>query len=448
MFQKTAKWKSKFGLLGMKISSSCVCTKIKTNLIVSCALVLLSLTFAFSAIGQSSLNIVAIVNDEIISDYDLQSRIDFILFSSGLPNNPNERKGIRYRILNNLINQKLMLQQAKQKKINVSRKQIGEFIGQVEKQNGMLKGNMAKLLNKNNMDTLTYERQVEAKIAWGQIIRNKLAKSGELDEKNINAQIRLIRNYKGRPEYLVAEIFISFDAGRSDLKEQQLVNRLYQQIKDGTPFGQVARSFSESASAARNGNLGWIREDQLDPNLAKIISNLQRDELSVPVKAPDGYYILLLKNKRLAHGLILGETSVSIQQILLPLKNNAVKSEVQAQLTLAQSISRSVQNCKDMEALEKEIGIPKTGKILGVKLSNLLPSIRKATQNLDIGKASNPIRSKAGILILMVCSRTFDEDEEKARRRVAQYISQRRAELISRRELLDLRRSAFIETRE
>ena len=140
MFQKTAKWKSKFGLLGMKISSSCVCTKIKTNLIVSCALVLLSLTFAFSAIGQSSLNIVAIVNDEIISDYDLQSRIDFILFSSGLPNNPNERKRIRYRILNNLINQKLMLQQAKQKKINVSRKQIGEFIGQVEKQNGMLRG--------------------------------------------------------------------------------------------------------------------------------------------------------------------------------------------------------------------------------------------------------------------------------------------------------------------
>jgi len=432
----------------MKISSSCVCTKIKTNLIVSCALVLLSLTFAFSAIGQSSLNIVAIVNDEIISDYDLQSRIDFVLFSSGLPNNPNERKRIRYRILNNLINQKLMLQQAKQKKINVSRKQIGEFIGQVEKQNGMLKGNMAKLLNKNNMDTLTYERQVEAKISWGRIIRKKLAKSGELDEETINAQIRLIRNYKGRPEYLVAEIFISFDAGRSDLKEQQLVNRLYQQIKDGTPFGQVARSFSESASAARNGNLGWIREDQLDPNLAKIISNLQRDELSVPFKAPDGYYILLLKNKRLAHGLILGETSVSIQQILLPLKNNAVKSEVQAQLTLAQSISRSVQNCKDMEALEKEIGIPKTGKILGVKLSNLLPSIRKATQNLDIGKASNPIRSKAGILILMVCSRTFDEDEEKARRRVAQYISQRRAELISRRELLDLRRSAFIETRE
>ena len=447
MFQKTAKWKSKFGLLGMKISSSCVCTIIKTSFIVSWALVVLSLTFAYSAIGQSSLNIVAIVNEEIISDYDLQSRIDFVLFSSGLPNNPSERMRIRDRILNNLIDQKLMLQQAKQKKIKVSRKQIGDFIAQVEKQNGMLKGDMAKLLNKSNIDTLTYERKVEARISWGRIIRNKLAKSGELDEENVDAQIRLIRDYKGRPEYLVAEIFISFDAGRSDLKEQELVNRLYQQIKGGTPFGQVARSFSESASAARNGNLGWIREDQLDPNLAKIISNLQRDELSVPIKAPDGYYILLLKNKRTAQGLILGETLVSIQQILLPLKNNAAKSEVQAQLTLAQSISRSVQNCKDMEALEKEIGIPKMVKIVGVKLSNLLPSIRKATHNLDIGKASNPIRTKAGILILMVCSRTFDEDEEMVRRRVAENITRRRAELISRRELLDLRRSAFIETR-
>ena len=431
----------------MKISSSCVCTKIKSNLIVSCALVLLGLAFPLPAIGQLSLNIVAIVNDEIISDYDLQSRIDFVLFSTGLPNNPSGRKRIRYRILNSLIDQKLMLQQAKQKNIKVSRKQIVDVISQVEKQNGMLKGDMAKLLNKSNIDTLTYERQVEAKIAWGRIIRNKLAKSGELDEENINAQIRLIQNHKGKPEYLVAEIFISFDEGRSDLKEQELVNRLYQQIKGGTPFGQVARSFSESASAARNGNLGWIREDQLGPHLAKIISNLQRDELSLPVKAPDGYYILLLKNKRLAQGLILGETLVSIQQILLPLKNNAAKLEVQAQLTLANSISRSVQNCKDMEALENEIGIPKTGKILGVKLSSLLPGIRKATQNLDIGKASNPIRTKAGILILMVCSRSIEKDEAMARRRVAQQISRRRAELISRRELLDLRRSAFIETR-
>ena len=106
MFQKTAKWKSKFGLLGVKIPSSCICKIIKTNLIVSCAFVFLSFAFVFSAIGQSSLNIVAIVNDEIISDYDLQSRIDFVLFSSGLPNNPNERKRIRDRILDNLINQK------------------------------------------------------------------------------------------------------------------------------------------------------------------------------------------------------------------------------------------------------------------------------------------------------------------------------------------------------
>ena len=131
------------------MSSSCVCTIIKTNLLVSCALALLSFAFAFSAIGQSSLNIVAIVNDEIISDYDLQSRIDFVLFSSGLPNNPNERKRIRYRILNNLIDQNLMLQQAKQKNIKVSRKQIGAVISQVEKQNGMLKGGMANLLNKS-----------------------------------------------------------------------------------------------------------------------------------------------------------------------------------------------------------------------------------------------------------------------------------------------------------
>ena len=174
---------------------------------------------------------------------------------------------------------------------------------------------------------------------------------------------------------------------------------------------------------------------------------MERGEISSPIKVPDGYYILLLKNKRLAQGINLGEALLSIRQILLPLNKYSKKSEIQAQLSLGQSISGGAQNCQDMKLLAKEIGLTESKMISNVRLSSLLPTLRRVTQRLEVGQASRPIRTKAGILVLMICSKNIDKDENKIRNNIAQYISQKRAELISRRELMNLRRSAFIEVR-
>ena len=62
---------------------------------------------ASPAFAQQDLRIAAIVNDEIISDYDIKSRTDFILFSSGIESSNREKVRIRFRILDDLINEKL-----------------------------------------------------------------------------------------------------------------------------------------------------------------------------------------------------------------------------------------------------------------------------------------------------------------------------------------------------
>jgi hypothetical protein len=121
--------------------------------------------------------------------------------------------------------------------------------------------------------------------------------------------------------------------------------------------------------------------------------------------------------------------------------------EVQAQFSLAQSISAGVENCQDMKLIEMEMGLTKSRLISNIKLSNLLPDLREVAKRLEIGQASKPIRTKAGILVFMICSKKLDNDENKIRKSITQYISQKRAELISRRELMNLRRSSFIEVR-
>ena len=218
------------------------------------SLVALTLAYTFPVIAQQTLRIAAIVNDEIISFYDLQSRLEFVMFSSRLPNNADVRERISFQVLNRLINEKLKLQEAKRQKIKIARKQIDAAIGQIEKQNKLSTGEMHKLLNNRNIDPYSYESRVESEIAWHRIIRKTLAKSGAIDNEAIDEQIQLIQRNKGKPEYLVREIYISFDSVKMPASARQLADRLYHQIINGARFDGVARSFSQSASATRAGN--------------------------------------------------------------------------------------------------------------------------------------------------------------------------------------------------
>ena len=400
-----------------------------------------------SAWSQGSQGIAAVVNDDVISHFDLNSRIRFVIFSSGLPNNQSSYQRLKRQALTGLINERLKLQEAKQRKITVSRQRIATAIESVEKRNKLPKGGLIRQLRQNKIDIFSYERQLESELAWNQIIRTEASKSGLIDPESIDQQISLIRANKGKPEYLVAEIYIPFDAAETATGVKKLAERIKRQIRQGARFANLARSFSQSASAARGGSLGWVRQDQLDPALADVVGKLNRGELSEPAKGADGYYLLQLQNKRIARGLPKGDAVVSLQQIFLPLEPDAQSSAVQSKLNLARSATATAQNCQDMENFGKETGLRGSGRISNVKLSSIAPNLRQLAQELEINQASAPIRTAGGFVVIMVCSRKSGMNEKSIRQSIAMSLSEQRAELVSRRLLRDLRQSAFVDIR-
>ncbi len=400
-----------------------------------------------SAWSQGSQGIAAVVNDDVISHFDLNSRIRFVIFSSGLPNNQASYQRLKRQALTGLINERLKLQEAKQRKITVSRQRIATAIESVEKRNKLPKGGLIRQLRQNKIDIFSYERQLESELAWNQIIRTEASKSGLIDPESIDQQISLIRANKGKPEYLVAEIYIPFDAAETATGVKKLAERIKRQIRQGARFANLARSFSQSASAARGGSLGWVRQDQLDPALADVVGKLNRGELSEPAKGADGYYLLQLQNKRIARGLPKGDAVVSLQQIFLPLEPDAQSSAVQSKLNLARSATATAQNCQDMENFGKETGLRGSGRISNVKLSSIAPNLRQLAQELEINQASAPIRTAGGFVVIMVCSRKSGMNEKSIRQSIAMSLSEQRAELVSRRLLRDLRQSAFVDIR-
>ena len=99
-----------------------------------------------------------------------------------------------------------------------------------------------------------------------------------------------------------------------------------------------------------------------------------------------------------------------------------------------------------MEKLSKEIGATGAARLKNVKVVSLSASLRKPARALAIGKASKPIESKNGVVVIMVCKRIGDANLPKAAE-VRTQIGVRRLSILTRRYLRNLRRSAYLDLR-
>ena len=398
--------------------------------------------------AQDSQRIVAIVNDEIISGYDLSSRIDLIILSSQLPKTAQVRKRIQAQVLRGLIDDKLRLQEARRLKLTVNEQEFLSAVQRIEKNNRMKSGGMAELLKRNNIDRVAFNTQIEATISWQKIVRRQVRGKINISAEAVDKAIAKMSANKGKPEFLVSEIYIPFESGNPVDQTRPLAERLYKQIGQGANFEALARAFSQSATAAGGGSLGWIREDQLDKELSVVLVKMTRGTVSKPIKGPDGFYILVVRDRRVSAGLPQADVSVDLQQVFLELPKGARKETEAAQRTLAKTVADTAENCGDMEKLGKELGSRRSGKLDNIKLSTLPPDIRGAVESLKAGQASRPIKAGGGIVVLMMCARRGDLGDEQVRKQVEFLLLQERASLVARRLLRDLRRAAFVDIRQ
>lgn len=397
-----------------------------------------------SAQGNApTLRIAALVNDDVITFFDLQSRMNLIILSSNLPATDEIRQRLAPQILRTLIDDRLRLQETRRQKIVITDQEIDNAVRSIEERNKMPPGGMYQLLDKYRIDRGTLRLQIEADLAWRKMITNQVRSTVVISDEAVDDAMQRIEANKGQPEYLLNEIFIAMGSGKSAEETRQIAERLHQQIADGANFAELARSFSQSASAANGGNLGWVREDQFDPALIDVVKTLNPGDLSEPIQGIDGFYILNLRSKRLSQGLPQPDMTLTLQQVFIPPE----AGDVTKRTALAENVAATAKSCEDMEAAGKKLASPQSGRLSAIKLSSLPPAIRDEVAKLPDRQASKPIQIGDGVMVLMVCERTGEKNNEDVRNQIRNMLGAERAELLSRRQMRDLYRSAFVDIR-
>jgi len=401
--------------------------------------------------AQSSMNIAAIVNDDLITVYDLVQRISLVIAFSNLPNTPQVRQRIAPDVLRRLIAEKLRLQEAKRLEVEIPQERIDAAMSDVEKNNKLPPGGLENFLKSRGIDKDTLEQQLRADLTWVQTVTALFRGLVSVSDQEIDDELRKQQEAAGKTEYLVSEIFLSFD-GQSPAEVEQQAQSLIQQLRSGADWASLAQNFSQSASADDGGVLGWNRAEQLNPAVVAHLDRMEPGQISPPTRTDDGIYIMLLRNKRVSNGITgePGKEEVTLQQLHLPIAPGADEGTVAQIMSRAQQLAAGATDCAGLDQIAKADGGPLSGNLGTFDVNSLNPQMKQLIANVPVGKTSQPMRTTNGVIVMMVCARVSEQPQDpaqKARKEIRIRLLNEKLNRLATQHEQKLRLQSFIDVR-
>jgi peptidyl-prolyl cis-trans isomerase SurA len=404
--------------------------------------------FAAVPAAAQDVHIAAVVNDGIVTTSDLDNRIVLLLRSSGIQDSADNRKRMAPRVLRTLIDEKLELQEAKHLNISVTKDEINGALERLEKQNNLPKGGLDKFLQNLGIAKPSLIDQVTASMTWAKLVQARLSQDVNVSDQEVTDAVKEANENEKTPQNNVVEIFLAVDNPSQEDEVKRLADKLEQQLHSGGNFASVAQQFSQSPTAADGGSLGWITASQISPDLGKAIDALKPGELSPPIHAGGGYYILGLLDRRLPGQGNPNDATVSVVETGAPVPPNAPPEFRQRLAKALQDVTHAGASCPAFAAAAHKVGLPFVREATDIKLNTLAPGVRRVTLELTVGQISKPFGVQGGVGLVMLCGRKEPPAPKMPSVDEVRYsIERQHLDVLARRYLRDLRRSAYVDIR-
>ena len=404
--------------------------------------------------------VAAVVNDQIVSDYDLRQRLALVLSTSGMAPTPESKKKMRPQVLEQLKTEKLELEEAQRKNITVSPPEVDKEIGGILKDNNLTKEQLGTILTRSGVAMETLRAQIAVQLAWQKAIEDEYGDRINITDQDVSDELGRVMEGKDKPHYLVAEIFLAVELPDQDATVLKNANDLLAQMQNGAPFPQIARQFSQSPTAAAGGDLGWVNDGQLPSELNDALRKLNPGGVTPPVRAAGGYYILAMRDREEGASTKLPEPVkpapqkpgyLPLARLLLPLPPKPPADYMKKVVGMASDVRAHITSCAQMQKLVAPIHGAVYMNLGEMKLADLSPQMQAALAKTQSGEPTEPFLSPAGVEVIARCDERAAAPPKKfnppTRDEVERRLFQQQISMLARRYIRDLRREANVETR-
>ncbi|MBV6489444.1 MAG: Chaperone SurA [Pseudorhodoplanes sp.] len=236
--------------------------------------------------------VAVIVNGDPITVYDIEQRGRLMRLTG-------DRNVGRQQIVEELINDRLKLSDAKRYKLEVGDKEVDNAFASLARNARTTPENFARSLSGQGVDPNTLKARLRADIAWGQIIRGKFQSSLQINEKELFNALET-RNPEGKDvgyEYTLVPILFVATRGASQSvieerkREAELLRTRFQNCETGIPFARALRDVAVRDTIRRN-------SADLSPQLRAILDRVEIGRLTAPEVTPGGVEVFALCNRK------------------------------------------------------------------------------------------------------------------------------------------------------
>ena len=413
-----------------------------------------------SAAAQSSSGavidrIVAVVNDDIISWTELESRLERVreqLRQSGTAAPPTAT--LRRQVLERLIVLRLQLQRARDFGIRVDEERLNRTILRIAEQNQLTLRGFRDALEREGHDFARFREEIREEIMIADVRRREVENQVNITQRDVDDYLSMMESRGSeadRHRYRIGHILIAVPDGASteaigDARAR--AGRVLDEIRDGADFANMAVTHSDGQQALEGGDLGWRLASDLPTMLADAVLGLEVGDVSEPVRSASGFHLVKLVDRQGSERQIVRQTRA--RHILMTLDALTDDAEARRQLSL---LRERILNGQDFGELARthsdDSGSASKGGDLGwIDPGNTAPVFERAMDSLEPGAISEPFETQYGWHVVQVLERRDRDATETSRRAEARRSLQaRKVEENTQAWVRRVRDEAYVEYR-
>ncbi len=397
--------------------------------------------------------IVAVVNDEAITSYDLQSRIEVVerqLRGQGTQLPP--REVLEKQMLERMIVDRVQVQYARETGLQVADGELDAALRRIADGNKMALPAFKTALEKDGIVWNRFREEIREEMTISRVrdreVDNRVAVSeGEIDNYMANPE-----SVNGSVEVNVAHIVLRVpeQAGPDQLMRiGARANQALEQIRRGDDFAKVAASFSDAPDALKGGAIGMRPLDRLPSLYADVVQKMKPGEVSEIMRSPAGLHIVKLVERHGGAPVVQALKQTHARQILI--RANELVSETEARrklVVLRERLDNGGEFAELARLNSNDLTAAKGGDLGWLYQGDTVPEFEKAMDALKIGQISEPVQTPFGWHLIQVLERrTEASSQERLRLQARQILRERKADEAYQDWLRQMRDRAYVEYR-
>jgi peptidyl-prolyl cis-trans isomerase SurA len=269
--------------------------------------------------------IVAVVNDEIITLYDLNEALKpYKANIQALGYSPvKERETLfklRSDLLNKLVDQKLADQQIKKNNITIGAREIDRTIERIKESRSYTDEDLRAGLAEQGMTMEEYRENLKKQLLRGKLVNREVKSKIVITSEEIKKYYNEHREkYAGKTKYHLWNIFIQFSRSTDEAQKQIEFGKMetvLSQLKQGRPFESFVDEAPDSPEGPEGTDLGLYRLDEIAPQLRDLVKNMKAGEYSSILETDKGYQIIYVQKILVTEPKNLSDVEKEIENVL------------------------------------------------------------------------------------------------------------------------------------